>query len=323
MNPIVDLYRSGRSVKPLFFLRSEFDLAVPAALRRRRCEKLIRSWQDRPDADYLADRLDFYCPRKAFSRPDPLDPKALPATEIPRHAFPSTYYFEIRRLMRYFPPEARIAFFGGDVWQNPEYPTLMKARRLDANAGNAILLKLNAVRHYHHPRDPIPFVRKKPVLIFRGVCDRKPARLAMLRQWAGNPLCDLGDTSPVRSQWSRPPISIAAHFPYQFILAPEGNDVASALQWIMASGSVPVMPHPTVESWLMHSRLVPGRHYIETAPDYSDLGDRVEYYVSRPREAQLIAEESQRWAAQFADPRRELLIQLLVISRYLRLTGQA
>lgn len=63
-------------------------------------------------------------------------------------------------------------------------------------------------------------------------------------------------------------MSIPEHFKYKFILALEGYDMASSLQWIMASGCVPVMPKPTVEGWLMHSQLVAGRHYIEIAPTF-------------------------------------------------------
>ena len=112
-------------------------------------------------------------------------------------------------------------------------------------------------------------------------------------------------------------MSIPEHFKYKFILALEGYDMASSLQWIMASGCVPVMPKPTVEGWLMHSQLVAGRHYIEIAPDFSDVGDVMRYYIGHPDEARMISEESRKWALQFNDRKREKIISLLVVDKYL------
>ena len=132
---------------------------------------------------------------------------------------------------------------------------------------------------------------------------------------------DLGDTNRSHpSEWQTDFISVPDHFKYQFILALEGYDVASALQWIMASNCVPVMTRPAVESWLMHGRLIPGVHYIEIAPDFSDVGEKMEYYVNHPEEARKISVESKKWASQFFNRKRERLVSLLVVDKYLRMT---
>ena len=159
-------------------------------------------------------------------------------------------------------------------------------------------------------------------MFFRGDIYDKPARIKFFEQWAEHPLFDLGDTNRHHpSKWRSEFVSIPDHFRYKFILALEGYDMASSLQWIMASNCVPVMPKPTVEGWLMHSRLIPGIHYIEIEPDFSDVGEKIEYYVNHPAEAEKISMESKKWAQQFHDSKRERLISLLVVEKYLNLVN--
>ncbi len=121
----------------------------------------------------------------------------------------------------------------------------------------------------------------------------------------------------MRPEWKARSITEGQMLDFQFVLCLEEGDIASGLQWIMASRCVPVMPRPTRESWLMHSRLEAGVHYAEIKPDFSDAGRVVEWLAVHPHEAQAIAEASAQWVQQFADPHRELLIQLLVGRRYL------
>ena len=116
-------------------------------------------------------------------------------------------------------------------------------------------------------------------------------------------------------------MKIEEHFSYKYILALEGYDVASALQWIMASNCIPVMPRPTTEGWLMHGALIPGIHYIEIADDFSDAEEQIAYYNSHPDEAKQISEASKEWARQFEDKKRESIISYLVAERYLMLSG--
>lgn len=73
---------------------------------------------------------------------------------------------------------------------------------------------------------------------------------------------------------------------YKFIMALEGNDVASNLKWVMSSNSIAVMPRPTCETWFMEGKLIPNYHYIEIKPDFTDLEERLKYYIEHPEEAQ-------------------------------------
>ncbi len=72
----------------------------------------------------------------------------------------------------------------------------------------------------------------------------------------------------------------------------------------------------------MHSRLVPGVHFIEIKPDFSDVGEKIKHYTDHPDEAAAISRASKEWAAQFLDRRRESIISYLVVERFLACTGQ-
>lgn len=306
--------KKGKAIPFLYYLGGVCRRIQPRWLRRILRDTTLSGWQSRPDADYIRRRVDFYC-RSRF-RPNP---KAMRAGEIELTETPSAYLVDIQKYLRAFPFSTPINFRGGDTFAggNPDVPTLIRSRRIDDKRDNGVLLNLDSRRHFLHPVDPVPFRDKKPLLFFRGEMEGKPRRQKFLELWKDSPLMDIGDTNrPWDAPGHKQPVALTDHFDYQFILALEGNDVASALQWIMMSNCVPVMPRPTAEGWLMHSLMVPGRHYIEIAEDYSDVEEKIRYYLSHPEEAEKIAAESKEWARQFLDRRRERIISYLVIAKY-------
>jgi RNase adaptor protein for sRNA GlmZ degradation len=72
----------------------------------------------------------------------------------------------------------------------------------------------------------------------------------------------------------------------------------------------------------MEGSLIPNYHYVEIKPDYSDLEERVQYYIDHPEEAEAIIRHAHEYIAQFQDKRRERLISLLVLEKYFQQTGQ-
>lgn len=305
-----------------YYLKGLFwnKLSIPFADSTRR--RILRDWEHRDDADEIRLRRDFYC--RDFA------PGALPEDssvrigEITIGNFHSRYAIDARAILKYFNPNLRAVFTDGDIYRNPLYPSLIKARRLDdEGADRGVILNLDSVRHFLTVDDPIPFADKKPVLFFRGDICGKPDRIRFFEMWGNHPLFDLGDTNRSHpSQWSAPFVKIPDHFQYQFILCLEGNDMASSLQWVLSSNCIPVMPRPRCEGWLMHSLLEPGKHYIEIAPDFSDAGEKIEYYINHPEEAAAIARASREWGERFNNPERERIIALLVAEKYFRLTNQ-
>ncbi len=311
-----------------FYVGGWLRSLVPSRLLQYRRRKLLKGWESREDAAYIRMRRDFYC--RDFTAPlseevaEDNSSRFAHFGDVKVGNFQSRYAIDAAKYLRYWPKEMKLRFQDGDIRRNPASPTILKARRIgEPGYENAVILNLDSIRHFLNPHDPIPFKDKEPKLFFRGDIYGKPARIEFFKRWANHSLCDLGDTNRSNpSEWSAPFVSIPDHFRYKFILALEGYDVASALQWIMASNCVPVMPRPTAETWLMHSRLEPGVHYIEIAPDFSDVGEKMEYYVAHPEEAEKIAMESKKWARQFFDKKREKLISLLVVEKYLKLTKQ-
>ena len=75
----------------------------------------------------------------------------------------------------------------------------------------------------------------------------------------------------------------------KFILCIEGNDVASNLKWAMSSNSLVFMTKkPKFETWFMEGTLIPGHHYVEIKDDYSDMIEKMDYYLShrvKPRQS--------------------------------------
>lgn len=264
-----------------------------------------------------AGRAEYYC-RKPLGADDPAPAVAsefrLPRTK-PRH---TGYFFPLRRLLNYFPQSVRFAYQFGDVYDDTSSPTLVKARPL--GSVNSTLLPLNAVRHFRFlDSDPTDWADKKPLLVSRNEVHRK-ARIPFMQMWFGHERTDLGqvNTSGGRPDlWLRDRLTIDQQLQYKFIACIEGNDVATNLKWVMSSNSLPVMPPPTMETWFMEGTLRGGEHYVELAPDFSNLLERMDYYLARPAEAREIIRANHAYIARFTNPRLELATALLTLKRYL------
>ena len=159
-------------------------------------------------------------------------------------------------------------------------------------------MNLDKVRQFLFVKDPIPFTEKKPVVLFRGEAHGKPARLKFLQMFKGKPGFDVGDTShKLDASLQVGKLSINEHFKYRYIMALEGNDVASNLKWVMSSNCIAVMPRPTCESWFMEGTLIPNYQYIE------------------------IIQHAHEYVSQFLDPKREKIISYLVMRKYFQKTS--
>jgi hypothetical protein len=174
-------------------------------------------------------------------------------------------------------------------------------------------------------KDKTKFEDKIPKILFRGAAHGKPSRQMFIEKWIDNPMCDIKDTAkdsinPIN--WQSKPISIKEQLKYRYIMAIEGNDVASNLKWIMSSNSIAVMPRPKYETWFMEGTLIPNHHYIEIKDDFSDLIERVNFYEQNPELAKNIIKNANEYVKQFKDKKREKLLGILVMKKYFEKTGQ-
>ena len=90
--------------------------------------------------------------------------------------------------------------------------------------------------------------RRKIVLYFGGKIRQSRLRTAFLQRFFGHPMCDcgvVGRNEGCPEEWMTDKKTIREHLDYKFIIALEGNDVASNLKWVMSSNSLAVMTRPT------------------------------------------------------------------------------
>ena len=313
---------SGKNSKLPYFLRNGLRMATPKSWLRGCLPRVLAEVETRPDREYILSRVAYYNKLSGVER---LPAHASLLGDFRLKGNKSAYFFDSFEYTRWFFPSLRWAYVFGDVTQVPEWPAVLKSRPVAGDNANSVLLNLDKVRHFTFLNDAIPFREKSDRAIFRGDIQKKPHRIRFMERYTGHPMVDTGIIGPLGEcppEWARKKITLWDHLHYKFILAIEGNDVASNLKWIMSSNSLAVMPRPTYETWFMEGTLIPGVHYVEIEKDYSDLIEKMEYYLSRPEEAEAIVRNGSEYIRQFRDKRRERLISLLVLEKYFRMTGQ-
>jgi len=313
---------SGKNSKLPYFIRNGVRLAFPNIGLRKRLPRLLKEIEKRPDKEYMLARVDYY---NKLSRITPLPGDSPLLGDFTLKGNKSAYFFDSYEYIRWFDPGLHWEFVFGDVTHVPDHPSVVKSRPIAGDNANSVLLNLDKARHFTFLKDTIPFREKTDKAIFRGDINEKPHRVRFMEIYAGHPRVDTGVIGPLcghPGEWAKEKISLWDHLDYKFILAIEGNDVASNLKWIMSSNSMAVMPRPTYETWFMEGTLIPDFHYIEIKRDYSDLTEKMDHYISHPEEAERISRNAQEYVRQFWDKRREKLISLLVLEKYFRMTGQ-
>lgn len=312
---------SGKNKRPPYFIKNYLRYLIPDKWYRKQLQQTLAEVEKRPDRDAILDRVAYY---NKLSSHTPISAEAPRLGDFRRRKEHSFYYFDARESTRWFPIDRRWHYLFGDVWTLQDKPTIVKSRPICGDNSNSVILKLNKFRHFIHINDKTPFSQKRDQAIFRGGIKVNPIRVELFRIHYGNPLCDLGAirlSNSFPQEWARPKISLWKHLNYKFIFAIEGYDVASNLKWIMSSQSVAVMPRPTCETWFMEGRLVPEKHYIEIKADFSDLEEKLNYYIAHPDEAVAISKNANEYWEQFLDPKREMLTALMVLDKYFRLTN--
>ena len=315
--------KARKNNKFLYYLRGFSLMLYPKYLLRKRTLKRIAKAPDLPNYEYIMGRVNYYNKLSKAKLPD--SARVLSAQKLKEQSGGSAYFFDSYEYARCFRQDLRWLVKGGDITQVPEHPTFIKSRPISDNNANSVVLKMNKVRHFFFVKDTIPFEKKIPKILFSGYVYKKPRRQDFIEKFADHPMCDVRDTSPNSinpQKWRAENMSVAKHLDYRYIMALEGNDVASNLKWVMSSNSIAVMPRPVYETWFMEGKLIPNVHYIEIKPDYSDLIERIEYYNNHIDEANAIIKNANEYVRQFRNKKQEDLISLLVMKKYFEETGQ-
>lgn len=313
--------RSGKNPKFIYYGVNILRGMIPNFFFRIRLKGKLQSSTSRKDWKYMLQRVNYYNKLSSKATLPALAPKLSEHRAVKQ----KVYFYDTYKYTRWFPLHYQWGFCPGDVTFVPDYPSVVKSRPLTVHNENSILMKLDKVRHFIFVNDKKKFTEKKNRIIFRGKVKGKSSRKHFMEMYFHNPMCDLGDVSKNTtdpSEWQTEKKTIGEHLEYKFIMALEGNDVASNLKWVMSSNSIAVMPKPTCETWFMEGTLISDYHYIEIKPDFTDLIDRVNYYIEHVDEALKIIKHANEYAAQFKDRRREDLISLLVLDKYFKITRQ-
>jgi hypothetical protein len=225
---------------------------------------------------------------------------------------------DLKSVLRYFDRTHCFNCVLGDTTKNPNTPSFLKSRPINGENRNSILLKLNSARHYTFINDPTPFEKKENIAIWRGTVFKRRHRMALIENCFDHPQCDLGDTEKknIGQRTYRPFISLSQQLRNKFIISVEGNDVATNTKWIMSSNSLCFMPKPKYETWFMEGRLIPDHHYVLLKDDFSDLGEKIDYYSAHTDAALEIIHHAQQYVAPFLDRKQERLVALSVAKKY-------
>ena len=312
--------RKHKNSKLLFHLHGIINLLTPDIFCRSRLKQLVDSVSEY-DLEYIQKRVAYY--NKQHSSFDlASNPSTFSQLSLRKR---SAYYFDFQECIRYFDPTFLFHYIFGDVIKVPKKPAFVKSRPIHGDNANSILLKLNKVRHFTFVEDKQPFQKKKDQLVWRGKAG-VVGRVHFVKNHFHNALFDIGQTNTPEKdgdpRWQKEFMSIAEQLQYKCILSIEGFDVASNLKWIMSSNSLCFMKRPIYETWFMEGQLIPGIHYVQLKDDYSDIEEKVNYYLQYPEKALVIIRQANLYCEQFQNKKRETLISLLVMKQYFEQSGQ-
>ncbi|MDF2153940.1 glycosyl transferase family 90 [Vibrio sp. CAU 1672] len=299
-----------------YYLKNVLLASLPSSWFRCYGKNLMSNTHEY-DETYLQQRVNYYNQLDSgFS----LTQQELTRIQDFKKTGGSAYYYDLLKVIKCFPKSHAFKYINGDVIDVPSEPSFLKSRPIAGNNTNSVLLKLNAVRHYYFIDSDKPYRDKKDMLVWRGTGFR-PNRRTLLSAHFHNPRCNVGrvdtqDKDPEQLSYVTPPMSIKEQLDYKFILSLEGMDVATNLKWIMSSNSLCFTPKLRYETWFMEGKLQAGVHFVEVRDDFSDLDEKMDYYLAHPEEAEAIIQNAHEWVEQFKHPKRERLISLLVAEKY-------
>lgn len=325
------LFHSGKNSKLAYYISSYFRLLTPRFWLRFKWKYILKNVSKRSDYDLIQQRLNYYCSLENYDKETKKDwNEKFTSLSDQKVIKPKVYYLDSFTYARYFPMHLKWNLSPGDINYIPEIPSIVKSRPISKNNANAVIMKMDKVRHFVFLNDKIKWEEKKDMVIFRGAIGQKDGneykknRYFFMSKYLNHTMCDIGEIAEksfINADWVKPKISLYQHLNYKFIMSLEGNDVASNLKWVMSSNSIAVMPKPKYETWFMEGKLIPSYHYIEIKEDFSDLEEKLLFYISHPYEAKSIISHAHEFVNMFRDKEREDILSLLVLNKYFEKTN--
>ena len=139
----------------------------------------------------------------------------------------------------------------------------------------------------------IPSIRERVIAALIG----SPHSDVKLTHWGG-----WEDGKGIPEHFFADRCGVERHFHYKYILIVDGNCIASNLQWVFGSGSVPVMvTHPDNDFWFKRY-LLPMVNYVPIHYDLSNLNETLEWLVTHDEEAKQISVYAKQLADTIFEP---------------------
>jgi hypothetical protein len=305
--------------KLLYYSKSIVRLLLPRKIFRARLNRKIKSL-NRFDYDYIKYRINYYNNLETISN---LSAGVSCLKDFRLQKKNKTYFFDTYKYTRFFNSCLKMKYEFGDVTYVPSEPAIVKSRPISTDNAYSVVLNLDKVRHFTFVKDKKKFTKKKNMLVSRNDAGQ-PHRIKFLEMYINHPMCNIGkiNSNGTHPELLKEWLTMDEQLDYKFILCLEGNDVASNLKWVMSSQSLAVMPNPKFETWFMEGTLIPNYHYVLIKDDYSDLEERMNYYIDHPDEAHEIIRNAHKYIEQFRHKQREDLLALLVLEKYFYMTNQ-
>lgn len=303
-----------KNTKLGFYLRGIALLLTPKFIYKNDFQKEYDNLSEE-EKEYINKRVNYY---NKLEEDFVLDKTCITIKEFIKTEKKKTYFFDLLEYLKYFDYKKKISYLFGDITHVPEKPSFVKSRPIGKDNQNSILMKLNKVRHFIFVDDPYSFEEKKDMLVWRGGVG-VDARKLFMNNYFKHPLCNIGQTNKRKSDhdyWKKEKMSIHEQLEYKFLISIEGNDVASNLKWAMSSNSLVFMKKPIYETWFMEGQLKANYHYVLLEDDFSDLEEKMNYYMKNIDEAKFIIKNANGYVKQFKNKKRETLISYLVIKKF-------
>ncbi|KAH8148510.1 uncharacterized protein LAJ45_07613 [Morchella importuna] len=139
---------------------------------------------------------------------------------------------------------------------------------------------------------PLSWADKQGLAVWRGTVHwNGELRGKLLEVAKGKPWSDVAELD-----WKTNALKIEEFCKYKFLIYTEGVTYSGRLRYFQHCRSIIITPRLAwrqYQSFLLQSS-GPDQNYVEVAPDWSDLEEKVQYYLDHPIEAERIANNTVR-----------------------------
>ena len=306
----------SKNSKLIYYIKSSWIYFSPKFLYS---EKLLNTYRNmsEKERELITNRVNYY---NQLNEQFNLDQNTITVNDFIRKEKKKTYFFDLLEYLKYFHYNNKISYLFGDITTVPTIPTIVKSRPINEDNQNSIIMKLNKVRHFIFINDKINFKDKLNKAVWRGKCYVEH-RQHFVQKFYNKEFCNIGQVNTkgkIDVPWQKTKLSLQEQLQYKFLIAIEGNDVASNLKWAMSSNSLVIMAKPKYETWFMEGTLIENYHYVLVKDDYSDLEIKIDYFSKNINEAEEIINNAHKYIKKFQIVEHENVISYLVLDKYFK-----